>query len=196
MNGANIETGFTSDTSKPTPRLSEADRRKPDAVGVPIRLADGEHWLLARPVFSAKADGLTRPHVDDPLNRLFDRIVTGESIPMQDVFFLASRLLRQNYRLDESELEALLTASPGRECQTFLEAVTTAVFGDENVGRNYTDWVRASLIANGLQHVDIPADDLPNVMAILVATNRTVPASNFIDACLESQAHADLESLV
>ena len=183
-------------TSNPIPRLQEADRRKSGAGGIPIRLADGEDWLLARPIFSAQDDGLTRPRVDAPLNRLFETIAAGETVSIQDAFQIAARLLLRNYDLDEIELAELLKVAPGEECQAMVDTVVAAIFGAEDDARTYTDWVRASLLANGLYSANISASDLPNVMAILVATNRTVSASQFVDACLAADAQAHLESLV
>ena len=182
--------------SNPSPKLNEADRRDPGAVGTPIRLADGGQWLLARPVFSAGRDSLTRPRVDSIVDRLFEDVSAAETVALQDVFQIASHLLRENYDLDDAELAELLTFDSGQECRDFVDSVVEAIFGSEEDARTYTDWVRASLLANGLQTLEIPAGDLPNVLTILVATNRTVPAVEFIDSCRLADELAHLESLV
>jgi hypothetical protein len=52
------------------------------------------------------------------------------------------------------------------------------------------------LIANGLSLVEIQARDLANVLAILTATNRTIPLSAFADACQAADARTRLESLI
>jgi hypothetical protein len=194
--GETAATAFTMANSNPMCRFNEVDRRKPGALGTPIRLADGEAWLLARPVFSISAEGTIRPRIDAPLNRMFDQIALGESVSIQDVLQIATRLLRDNYELGAEELTELLTLAPGDESRTFVDAVVRAIFGAADDARTYTDWVRASLLANGLHAVEIPAEDLPNVLAILVATNRTVPVAQFVDSCLSAIELSHWENLV
>ena len=49
---------------------------------------------------------------------------------------------------------------------------------------------------NGIGSQEIPARDILDVMAILVATNRTVPLSKFADACRELDETARLDILI
>ncbi|MCA1684592.1 MAG: hypothetical protein LC745_01120 [Planctomycetia bacterium] len=50
--------------------LTEPDRRKPGADGTPVALADGQLWLLANPTYRPRSAGLTRPQVDQTLDRI------------------------------------------------------------------------------------------------------------------------------
>ena len=63
----------------------------------------------------------------------------------------------------------------------FLQKGQTIVShrGRASAEKTYTAWVRASLIANGLSQARVSAGDLVNVLAILVATNRTIPLPKF-----------------
>ena len=86
--------------------------------------------------------------------------------------------------------------APGSESQRLASAVLEALFGPDQAVRTYGAWVRASLQANGLGLVEIPTRDLSNVLAILVATNRTVPLTRFADACQKVYERANLEALI
>jgi hypothetical protein len=178
------------------PELSESRRRKPGARGTPVRLADGQHWLLANPTYRASRDALTDPDVDQPLDKLFEGLVLDEPASIDDIAQVAWALLRANYDLDNNELAALLDVAPGAEARRLASAVFEALFGPDQAARSYGDWVRASLLANGLGSVEIPTRDLSNVLAVLVATNRTIPLARFADACHEINEQANLESLI
>jgi hypothetical protein len=188
--------GSSTGTSSPTPEPLEPERRRPWASGTPVRLADGATWLLARPVFRPRRGDLTRPGVDPPLDRIFDKVALGEGVDLQDVWEAAWALLRANYHLTDDELSRLLSVAPGEESRCLADSVLEALFGPGEPVRTYSNWVRASLLANGLGESDIPAADLPNVLAVLVATGRTVPVDRFVDACEAANECACLESLV
>ena len=108
----------------------------------------------------------------------------------------ARALLKENYDLTDEEITPLLSVAPGPESQALTNAVLDALFGPEESTRTYTDWVRASLLANGLDAAELSARDLPNVLAILVATNRTIPLSRFADASQAAGERRALEPLV
>lgn len=174
----------------------EHERRRPGAAGAAIRLADGRPWLLASPTFRPRPEGLTRPQVDQPLDRVFDCAALGEGLDLADVWAAARELLRANYDLTDDELAGLLSVAPGSESRELAAEVVRALFGPDRGEKTYTRWVRASLIAGGLGGAEIPAEDLPNVLAVLVATNRTIPLSRFADACRLADERARLEALV
>lgn len=183
-------------TSGASPELTEPDRRRPGARGAPVVLADGCEWLLASPTYHARPGGLTHPPIDAALDRLFACLVLQEPLSLCDVWEIARPLLTANYDLTDEELNQLLSVAPGAESRRLAAAVIDATLGSEGRVRSYSRWVRASLLANGLGPTEIATQDLPDVLAILVATNRTVPVSRFADACKEAHERASLESLV
>ncbi len=176
--------------------LTEPSRRKPGAGGTPVVLADGREWLLASPIYRVCPGSLTRPLIDPALDRLFDCLVLHESGSLCDVWEIARALLSVNYDLTDEELNQLLSVAPGAESRRLAAAVFDTTLGSERHARSYCRWVRASLLANGLGPTEIPTPDLPDVLAILVATNRTVPVSRFVDAYKEAHERAALESLI
>lgn len=161
-----------------------------------MTLADGQTWLFANPEYRPTSEGLTRPMIDPPLDRIFDRAVLNEGLPLCDLWEVARGLLLANYDLSEGDLKRLLSVSPGFESHQFATNVLDAATGIDPGGRGYIAWVRASLLANGLGGDEIPARDLGNVLAILVATNRTIPLSKFADACRLLDERARLETLI
>lgn len=188
--------GSFMDTASPMPELTEGARRRPRATGTPVRLADGSIWLLAMPTFRPGREHLTAPAIDEAVDRIFDRLALGQGVLLRDAWEVAMALLRANYVLDPEELADLLSVAPGVEARALVDAVLDALFGPEVAGRSYTDWVRASLLANGLDGGEISAADLPNVLAVLIATQRTVPVARFVDACRAADARSALETLI
>lgn len=178
------------------PPVQEIDRRLPGASGLPLRLADGSAWLLARPAFLAGGRPLTRPDVDDAIDRIHEHMTLGEEIPLVTIWDAAARLMRANYRLDPDELADLLELAPGDEAEAFATAVLDALFGPEDRARSYQDWVRASLLANGLGSCAIGGDELNDVLATLVATGRAVRPERFVDVCRAAEERSSLEQLV
>ena len=179
-----------------TTELTEPGRRRPGIGGTPVVLADGEAWLFASPAFRARPGGLSVPAIDPALDRLFDSLVLNEGIALRDVWAIAYALLRANYEVTDDELSQLLRVETGEERRRLAAAVLDAAFGAERGAKSYTRWVRASLLANGLGGTDIPAEDLPDVLAVLIATNRTVPVARFVDACQDARERSALESLI
>ena len=176
--------------------LTETDRRKLDTTGVPVRLADGRIWLLCKVNFRSDREQVTWPDVDGPLDRIFDQLALGDGVPLRDILESAVILLRANYELSDAEVSELLEVATGSELTALVEAVLEALFGGEGIGRRYTDWVRASLISNGFGSTEIPAAVLPNVLAVLVTTGRSVPSSRFVESCRAACTRTSLESLV
>jgi hypothetical protein len=168
--------------SGPMRDLIEHRRRRPGARGRLVKLADGQPWLLAE--------------VDPQIDRFHEQIILGDDLSLIDVFAVARSLLLGNYELADDEVANLLEVEPGEEAEALARAVLESLFGPDQRVRSYVDWVRASLLANGLAPTAIPASALHDVLAILMATNRTVPPSQFIDACRAARDRDSLERLV
>ena len=189
-------TASPTDISSPGPELAEASRRKPGADGIPVRLADGASWIMAVPRYRADGGPLTDPDVDGEIDRLFERSALSGEVALVDVWSAARTLLLANYDLTDGEFDELASFTPGRGCLAFAATVVEALFGPPQAARTYSDWARASLLANGIVQATIRPGDLANVMAILVATKRTIPASQFIDASRAAEERASLENLI
>jgi hypothetical protein len=189
-------TASPTDTSSPGSELTEASRRRPGADGVSVRLADGASWLLAVPRYRAGGGPLTEPDVDAEIDRLFESSALSGEVALVDVWSAARALLAANYDLTDGEFDELGGFTPGKRCVAFATAVLEALFGPPDAARSYTDWARASLLANGIVPATIRPGDLANVLAILVATKRTIPASQFIDASRAAEERASLENLI
>ena len=185
------------DTSRPMPDLDERSRRRPGAAGVPVRLADGQAWLFASPTFRAGRPALTEPPIDRPLDRIFERLALHDSVLLQDVWEVAIALTRGQLRPGPMTRSPICCASrPARRVASSSMPSSTSSSAPEAAGRSYSDWVRASLLANGLDAAEIPANVLPNVLAVLIATRRAVPVARFVDACRAADARSSLESLI
>lgn len=178
--------------------LNERDRRRPGAGGIPATLADGRPWLLAEPTFRAGAGPgpLTTPDVDAALDDFYERIVLGDDLPLADLLGAARTLLLANYDLSNVEASGLLDVAPGPEAEALATAVSEALFGPEHRVRNYSDWIRASFLGNGLGSAEVPASAVNDVLTLLLATGRTVPPSRFIDACRAAQDRESRERLI
>lgn len=183
------------DTSRPTTDPREPTRRKPGASGLPILLADGSEWLLAVPRYRTSGATLTVPNVDRELAELFDSSALHGEVDLTDVWSAALTLLLANYDLSDDEFRELFDLDPADEARA-VSGVIEAIFGPGDASRTYTDWVRASLLANGIVPATIRPSDLANVLSILVATHRTIPASQFIDASRAAEEQSALETLV
>ena len=176
--------------------LSESARRRAGASGVLVKLSDGRKWLLARPMIQPGQGSLTRPDIDLAFDRIHERIVLGESLLLADVMSVARELLLVNYELCDDEVMELLDVATGDEAEALTESTLTAVFGEEDRVTTYGDWVRASLLANGLGGAEIPTSALRDVLSILIATGRTVKPSRFIDVCRITVERSALERLI
>lgn len=189
-------TASPTDTSTRGPEPAEPARRRPGADGIPIRLADGALWLLAVPRYRSTGGSLTVPDVDGEIDRLFERSALSGEVALADVWSAARTLLLANYDLTDDEFDGLADFTRGKGCLAFATAVIEALFGSPMTARSYSDWARASLLANGVVPATIRPGDLANVLTILVATKRTLPASQFIDASRAAEEQSTLESLI
>ena len=163
---------------------------------MPAILADGRPWLLADPTFRPKVGSLTTPDIDELLDRFHERIVLGEDLPLDDLLAVARALLLANYDLSDAEVSQLLDIDAGAEAEALARVVSTALFGAEQRVRSYTDWVRASFLSNGLTTAEVPASALNDVLTLWLATGRTVPPAQFIDACRAARDRESRERLV
>lgn len=188
--------GSATDTSSPRAELAERTRRRAGATGLPVRLADGNNWLLAIPHYRASGQSFTEPDVDDVLDRLFEKSALSGEVALADVAHAARTLLLTNYDLNDAEFAELASLAPGEESRALAATVLEALFGPPQAVRSYSDWARASLLANGIVPATILPTDLANVLSILVATKRTISAAEFIDACRAAEEQAALESLI
>ncbi len=176
--------------------LTEPSRRKPAARGITATLADGQLWLLAEPTFRPKAGPLTTPDIDSALDRFYERIILAEDLPLDDLLAVVRTLLLANYDLTETEVSFLLDIDAGDEAEALARAVSEALFGPEQRIRNYSDWVRASLLCNGLTTAEVPSSALNDLLTLLLASGRTVPPTQFIDACRAAQDRELRERLI
>lgn len=184
--------------SRPMREPIENQRRKPGARGSLVKLSDGQPWLLAEPLFRPTPAGLTIPDVDLAIDRFYEQIILGERVGLADIFEVARKLLLANYELSDDEVNTLLgvDGSLEVEAEPLARAVLEALFGPDQRVRGYVDWVRASLLANGLAATEIPSSAINDVLTILMATNRTVPPAQFVDACRAALDRESLEDLV
>ena len=178
------------------PEPIERERRKTGARGRPIRLADGRDWLLPDVEYQAGAASLIRPDLDEAIDRLHEQATIGEEVAVADLLGVARSLLLANYDLADDEVCDLLCVEPGAEIEALAREVFASLFGPAERVRGYTDWVRASLLANGLGESSIPPAAIRDVLAVLVATGRAVPEARFVDACRAALDRESLERLI
>jgi hypothetical protein len=196
MNGLIVETEFYMATSFSMKSLEESTRRKPGAAGVPIRLSDGHEWLFAIPQFCLNRKSLTTPAIDLELDELFESSTLEGNVSLRSIFSACRLLLLENYLLTDLEIANLLSLASADEAKNLADATMGILFGVQARERSYSDWIRTSLLANGIGMVAITSDQVSDVMNLLVATKRTIPAQQFINACAVAAENSVLESLV
>ena len=149
----------------PTP---ESRSRGPGVRGTPVELG-GATWILADyvPALSEVWDVL---HEDNVLLGKYESA---------DVQRAAVRLLFANYELSLDEAVGLVM---GVAPADLVAAVEEALFGASQPDRRWSDWVRSSLLANGLDPAKIPPESLRDVLDQLVSCGRAIPAEDFVTA--------------
>ena len=190
------ETGSHSGGESIMIKTREQERRKPGSQGRPIRLADGCEWLLPDLQYTPGHTCLTQPDLDRFLDRFHEQTALGEEIAVADLLGSARLLLLTNYELSDDEVCELLSVQPGEELEELAHAVFAALFGAAQRVRSFSDWVRASLLANGLSDVSLTPDEVQDVLAILVANKRTLPETQFVDVCRAALDREALERLI
>lgn len=163
-------------------------------TGIPIRLADGNEWLLARVGSVPEAAWLR--------NEMFRSMALSESIRSVLLVIAADFALRLNYDLAEDEVAKLLDHSEGwsfrdeSECGKGVDAVVGAYLPNfEDCEFDYDDWLRSTLIINGIAPGSIPSDDLPAVLAQLVALGRAVPLDRLVIAAAKGASLSEGRAL-
>lgn len=146
-------------------------RIRREASGTPVVLADGREWLLG--------DGGLLNILDDVRDRMFDDIQLRDGIGKGDIGWAAWKLLEMNYELSADEGKALIF---GADLDALAKGVIEAMFGPTPTRRTYTAWASASLAINGMDPAAYPTPLLRHALDLLVATGRTVPASEFCEA--------------
>jgi hypothetical protein len=141
------------------------------AAGTPVALADGREWALA--------DRL--PYLGGVWDDLYDQNVLRGRYDGAKVKTAAYRLLRGNYDLTPDEAFGLLRDV---EPAALVDAVERALFGPPpgRARQTWSDWVVASLLANGIDPDAVPAGRVEHVMDVLLATGRALPQERWISS--------------
>ena len=144
-------------------------RAKEGARGYPIKIGEAE-WLLP--------DALCAHSLDDLRDRMFDSSARTHTIQKHDVRIAGMVLLQFNYDLSMGEAADLVQSV---EIKELADAVWAALIAPQTNDKNrtYSEWIRASLAANGLKPKEIAPELVAGVLEILVATGRTMPAAEF-----------------
>lgn len=156
---------MTANAPTPESRILEG------ASGTPVKLSDGNVWLLADGGLLNVLDGL-RDKIDD------DARLTGE-VNMIDVAEMAAHLVVANYELDDDEARRLVIGSVDQE---LADAVTEALFGQNGPRRTYTSWAASALLANGIDPASVPSRLMPHVLHQLEGTKRCMPRGEYIES--------------
>ena len=176
--------------------LKEHLRRKHDAKGSLLRLADGQHWLFRKPLFSLDSQSLTKPDIDHYLDAIFEQTVATGEVELSDLYAVAYVLLSENYHFSDQEFSELVTISQGDECNRFADALMELLFGDQSSERTYSDWIRLSLRLNNLYDQPMDAKDLSNCIAFFVESKRCPSPRSFIDSLRLVTESDSLDGLV
>jgi hypothetical protein len=175
-------------TPEPAPIVhpDPAERLREGATGIEVTMGDGRTWLLAH---CGLAKGLTAVR-----DRMFDSLIVYDEASGEDILEGCFYALRINYNLTDEEFAALVNATdPATIFDGVIEAVLPTACGDD---RTYTGWARASLLANGIKPIDVPAGDMRNVLDMLVATNRTLPLNKFVESARHAAARATIRGMI
>lgn len=159
-------------------------------TGIPMRLADGNDWLLAH-MGNAEGGGPLR-------NQLCDSVFFAGRLPATLLHPLVHHALAINYEISEKETFDLLFSegySPFKAVDD-QPAPVKAVVGawlpsEEDCEFEYDDWLRSSLIINGIDPATIPADDVPAVVAHLRGLGKIIEPSIFVGAMREGAKRQD-----
>ncbi len=178
-------TDLTADlTPGPKPLTPEARQLFDEISGVPCPMADGRIWKLARAGLAGSAIELR----DD----LFDTLAAEEHATREDTICAVHWGLIHNYDVSTEEVWELIGDREGYRLDGVyrvedqgplkpIDAIIAAMVPTAEICEfRYTDWLRASLIANGLDPAAIPPDDIPGVILTLIGTGRALPPERMI----------------
>lgn len=168
----------------PRPLTPEARRLEfaDDPGGVPLEI-DGQIWTLPL--------ALTHPGLDALREEILTRGHLRGAYPAEMLERAGGILLGGGYDLSGPE-QWVLAASA--KLDDLRDAVEECLLAQAERPRGYRDWVRSSLLANGLDPDLMPEADLPHVLHQLVATRRAIPAHEFLDVALAGAKRAALLS--
>lgn len=154
----------------PEARLRLDRRGRPiEPKGEPLDCGESGTWILPRAATAREFDVIR--------DRLFDDMAGSASVGLTDIFLAAWSLIQKHYDLTGMEATQLLARA---ERSTLCDTVVDVLLVPDDPPRRYGDWVRASLVANGLDPATIAADDLPHVLFTLEKTGRCVPLGEFV----------------
>ncbi len=167
-------------TDDAPPELSPTVR--PDARGTAV-VAGGEVWILA--------DYLPVP--EPVCDALYDDNALAGRYDESHLLVAAVRLLLACHDVPV-ETAADVAASADR--RAVVAAVEAAMLGPEETHRTWSGWVTASLWSNGIDPDSVPPADRREVLDMLVATGRALPASKWVSSAEAAKVRADLMALV
>jgi hypothetical protein len=159
--------------------LSPDRRRKGRPEGTEVALSDGRMWTLAAYV----------PRPGRVFDDLYDANQVAGSYEVADLQLAAFHLLAANYRVTIDEGVALLL---GAEPADLVRAVEAALGGDRRGYAGLSDWIGASLWANGIDPAEVPPELLRAVMTTLVASGRAIPEDQFVTSAETARKKAGL----
>jgi hypothetical protein len=137
-------------------------------AGSPVTLADGREWLLS----------FDLPYLGSVWDALYDSNALQGKYDTGDVLTAAHRLVQANYRLTDEEAFELVHVDP----RSLISAVERALYGPNDGHQTWSDWVIASLWANGINPTTIPRARLHKVLDLLEAIKRTIPAEQYVSS--------------
>ena len=156
-------------------------QREAQPQGIDVVLNDGQTWVLP---YLGLARGLTEIR-----DRMFDQLCIKDSVDVGDILDAASFCLSVNYELSREELASLLIPTGRDETEKMVinpdlvDAVIDAVLPMvDDSGMTFTKWARGSLLSCGIKPADVPARDLPGLLAILQANGRIKPIHEYDSA--------------
>jgi hypothetical protein len=154
--------------STPEVPLTPEDRARNGADGTAVLLGDNQHWLIPSSVHATFLNG----HRD----RMYEQMLSRGSVAMTDIHAVAWTLLNVNYALTPEEAFTLIRSTDN---SALTDAVCNSLLGEDDPVRSYSNWVRSSLLCNGIKPEDISPADLPHVLHQLVNTSRAQPIEEY-----------------
>ena len=162
--------------------LTPGEREKTGATGFPIELS-GQTWLIP--------DALTSRTLDEVRDRMFDQSARTGKIARSDVWIGAMVMLCHNYDLSMDEAGQLVQSAEVKELARIVWAGLIAP-ADNDRNRTYSEWIRASLAANGLSPLSIAPELVAGVLTTLVATGRAMPVEEYSSIARHAAAKAKI----
>jgi hypothetical protein len=154
--------------AKPPGPPEESSRRRSDRLeGTPAGLSDGATWILSD----------VPPHPDGIWDELWDSNVARGAYPPEYLQAAAFVLLLANYDLEPGEAFALLRDVPPPD---LVPAVEAALLCGHKRHYLRSEYVLASLHANGVDPDRVPRRLWPLVLRTLVETGRALKCEDVV----------------